>query len=450
MHRRLLSHFTENSVISERQAAYMKGDSTVQQLLYIVHIIRTTWTHKNIMQGVFLDVSAAFDKAWHPAIIAKLEQVKIGGSFLELFKSYLSNRKQIVTIDGFKSTSKTIMAGVPQGSRLGPLLWILYANDILDDLECEVLLFADDTCMFASGSDPAETTAMLNRDLLKISAWATRWKVSFNPGKTKQMIFSNKMLSNSPPVLFNSIVVEQVYEHKHLGIWLTPTLCWSRHVQHICMKANSKLAVLRSVKYLSRPVLDILYKLQIRSVIDYGIIIFYKTLKQSDITRLNQIQYCSARVVTGALPYTSRVKLDLDLGWEDLNSRYEMLGLSMFHKIVNNNVRPLIKRIMPTLVNKNHNTRSNDIYKNFPRVNEKYYNSFIPYLTLLWNSLNKCVRSELDIYIFKESIKKQKKPPKYRHYKYGNKYINTLMCQLRVGRTYLKADSFSIGLSDSD
>ena len=66
---------------------------------------------------------------------------------------------------------------------------------------------------------------MLNRDLLKISAWATRWKVSFNPGKTKHMIFSNKTLSNSPPVLFNNVIVERVYEHKHLGIWLTPTLC---------------------------------------------------------------------------------------------------------------------------------------------------------------------------------------------------------------------------------
>ena len=138
--------------------------------------------------------------------------------------------------------------------------------------------------MFASGKDPAETTAMLNRDLIKISAWAARWKVSFNPSKTKQMIFSNRLLSNSPPVLFNNIVVEQVYEHKHLGIWLTPTLCWSRHIQHICMKANSKLAVLRSVRFLSRPVLDILYKLQIRSVIDYGLIVCYCTIVISKTT----------------------------------------------------------------------------------------------------------------------------------------------------------------------
>ena len=108
------------------------------------------------------------------------------------------------------------------------------------------------------------------------------------------------------------------------------------------MKANSKLAVLQTVRFLSRPVLDVLYKLQIRSVIDYGLIIFYNTLNQSDITRINCIQYLSARVVAGALPYTSRIKLDADLGWEDLSTRYEMLGLSMFHKIAHNIVRPLI------------------------------------------------------------------------------------------------------------
>ena len=122
MHKRLLAHFSDNNVISDRQAAYLKGDSTVQQLLYIVHLIRTTWTQKKIMQGVFLDVSAAFDKAWHSGIIAKLEQVKVGGQLLVLFKSYLDQRKQIVTIDGFKSEVKDVTAGVPQGSRLGPLL----------------------------------------------------------------------------------------------------------------------------------------------------------------------------------------------------------------------------------------------------------------------------------------------------------------------------------------
>ena len=121
------------------------------------------------MQVVFLDVSAAFDKAWHSGIVAKLEQVKIHSSALILFKSYLNNRVQITVIDSKKSTVKPVMAGVPQGSRLGPLLWILYYNDILEGLECEVLILADDICIIAQGKTPDETTAILNDDLRKIS-----------------------------------------------------------------------------------------------------------------------------------------------------------------------------------------------------------------------------------------------------------------------------------------
>ena len=450
MHKRLLQHFSENNVISEKQAAYLKGDGTIQQLTYIIHMIRTTWTKKNIMQGVFLDVSAAFDKAWHAGLLAKLEQVKVSGKCLELFKSYLSDRRQIVTIDGCKSEIKYLKAGVPQGSRLGPLLWILYANDILEDIESNIFLFADDTCMFAEGNNPAETTEILNRDLLKISAWAKKWKVKFNPDKTKDMIFSNKDFGESPPITFNNFEVKRVVEHKHLGIWLTPTLSWGRHVHHICMRANSKLSVLRSNRFLSRPVLDILYKQQIRSLIDYGLVLFYGNLNQTDIAKLDRIQYRSAKVVTGALHFTSRIKLDNDLGWESLSERYELLGLSLFHKIAHNNVRPLLRSILPKVKDKKYNTRSNDEYENFPRPNEKYHRSFFPHFTRSWNNLEKTIRDDQDHPSFKENLKIKLKPPKYRHYKYGDRHINTLMCRLRVGRSYLNADSFKIGHSDTD
>ena len=152
------------------------------------------------MQGVYLDVSAAFDKAWHSGLIAKLEQIKIQDSALQLFKSYLSNRVQITVIDSKKSTEKQILAGVPQGSRLGPLLWIMYYNDILEGLESEVLIFADDICIFAQGNTPEETSLILNNDLAKISDWALKWKVNFNPGKTKNMLFSNKTFLNNPDI----------------------------------------------------------------------------------------------------------------------------------------------------------------------------------------------------------------------------------------------------------
>ena len=449
LHKRLLDHFLEHNVISHRQAAYLKGDSTIQQVLYIVHMIRTAWSKKAIMQGVFLDVSAAFDKAWHSGLIAKLEQIKIQDSALQLFKSYLSNRVQITVIDSKKSTEKQILAGVPQGSRLGPLLWIMYYNDILEGLNCEVLIFADDICIFAQGNTPEQTAQMLNDDLAKISYWASKWKVNFNPSKTKNMLFSHKIFSNVPPILFNNTIVKQVQEHKHLGIWLTPTLCWSKQIHEICLRANSKLAVLRSVSYLSRSTLDLLYKLQIRSVIDYGLCIFYNSLKQSDIYRLNQIQYRAGKLVTGALHYTSCSKLFLELGWEELSSRAKFLGLTVFHKIHLGITRPLVKTCMPSLRLNQNNTRATVCYERFQQRSVQFSKSFFPYFSQLWSSLNKNIKCINDLTKFKENLSFVYKPTKNQHFKYGSKIGNRYLTHLRLGRSFLNSHRFVTGLSDN-
>ena len=124
--------------------------------------------------------------------------VGVDGTFLNTISTYLSDRKQLVVVDGVKSDVLNVEAGVPQGSRLGPLLFIIYMNDITNDLESDILIFADDTSLLASGNDPVETAAMLNRDLIKITDWATKWKVTFNAGKSKDIIFSKKVLNNSP------------------------------------------------------------------------------------------------------------------------------------------------------------------------------------------------------------------------------------------------------------
>ena len=114
----------------------------------------------------------------------KLKQLSIEGQFLNLFDSYLSNRKQIVVVDGLKSSVEDVKAGCPQGSKLGPLLFIIFINDIQKDLESDILIFADDTTLLAQGKNALETTAIINRDLIKIQNWATKWKVTFNAKKS--------------------------------------------------------------------------------------------------------------------------------------------------------------------------------------------------------------------------------------------------------------------------
>ena len=176
-----------------------------------------------------------------------MNQIGVEGHFLETIGSYLAGRKQVVVVDGVRSEPLEIKAGVPQGSRLGPLLFIIYMNDIIQDIESDILIFADDTSLFATGSDPAETVVQLNKDLEKITTWAKKWKVTFNAKKSKDLIFSKKYVNNSPPLLFDGIFIDRVNTHKHLGLLLTSSLDFSPQVNDVCLRANRKLSILCSI-----------------------------------------------------------------------------------------------------------------------------------------------------------------------------------------------------------
>jgi hypothetical protein len=256
---------------------------------------------------------------------------------------------------------------------------------------------------------------MLNRDLEKISEWAKKWKVIFHPGKSKDLIYcNNKFLFNSPPLIFNNTFIERVHEHKHLGVYFSSSLSWARQIHEVCLRSNRKLAVLRSVKYLDRSTLDILYKVTVRSVIEYGLIVYYHTLNKTEAARLHQIQYRAAKLCTGALHLTSQVKLENDLAWETIADRAKFLGLSVFNKIHKHETRPLVRTCM-SKINTNK-TRGYGNYVPFSQKGVKFSNSFFPYFTRLWNSQNQKVKDIHDITDFKLEIKKQFKPRKQRHY----------------------------------
>ena len=324
-------------------------------------------------------------------------------------------------------------------------------NDISDEIESDILIFADDTSLFATGKDPAETSEILNRDLIKISNWADKWKVTFNAKKSKDIIFSNKYLNNSPALIFNNKYIDRVNVHKHLGIYLSSSLDWSKQVYEVCLKANRKLSVLRSVRLLSRQTLDLLYKITIRSVIAYALPVYYKSLKQTEILRLETIQYRAAKLVTGTFHYTSKEKLNQELGWETIQKRGDILGLNIFHKIHLHETRPLIRSCMQPLDCQNiHNIRSKTKggYLPYKRYGVKFTNSFFPYFSGLWNSLPIHVQCK-NLTDFKEYTNKELKPSKFKHFSRGNKLSNSLLTKIRVGRSDLNQHRYTIGISDT-
>ena len=267
--------------------------------------------------------------------------------------------------------------------------------------------------------------------------------------KQKNIIFSNKVLNNSPPLIFQDCLIEQVNLHKHLGIYLSSTLDWSQQIFNVCLKANRKLAILRSVKMLSRQTLEVLYKLTVRSVIDYGLPVYCNTLKQTELSRLENLQYRAAKLVTGTYHFTSKDKLNSELGWETIFKRSEILSLNIFHKIHRHETRPLIRHCMPNPdIDQRCPTRSRGGYIPFKKQNLKFNNSFFPHTTQLWNNLPNNVKCK-DLTDFKIYIKTELKPPRYKHFARGRKYSNSLLTKIRVGRSDLNQHKFTIGLIDS-
>ena len=199
-------------------------------------------------RAVFLDISKAFDKVWHDGLIFKLESYGISGPLLGLINSYLANRYQHVVFNGKCSQWSPIGAGLPQGSVLGPLLFVVYINDLVDNIISDAKLFADDTSHFTVVYDENIATEQLNRDLKIIAEWAYQWKMQINPDVTKQaiqVIFSQKR--NKPmhrPIYFNGSEVAIKQEQKHLGMILDSSLNFQSHVREKIVSARRGIGVI--------------------------------------------------------------------------------------------------------------------------------------------------------------------------------------------------------------
>ena len=349
----LYSHLVSCDLLNPNQSGFRPGDSTVNQLISITHTIFEAFDCNPPLdvRSVYLDISKAFDRVWHDGLIYKLKRCGVSGQLLSLIKSFLKNRKQRTVLNGQCSNWGDIFAGVPQGSILGPLFFLVYINDLTADLKCNVKLFADDTSLFTVVQEPKAAAEDMNHDLELISQWAHDWRMSFNPDSQKQaveLLLSRKRHEiDHPVIIFNDIPVKIVNEHKHLGIILDSKLSFSAHIKSAISKTRKGIGLLKYLsKYLPRHTLNELYKLYVRPHLDYGNVIYHIPAKACEFSqniilpnlmdKLESVQYSAALAVTGTWRGTSREKLYAELGWESLSSRRWSRRLTLFYKIMNN------------------------------------------------------------------------------------------------------------------
>ena len=244
-----------NLYIYEYQSGFLPRHSTVHQLLEIYNSILNSLENKEANCFVFCDFSKAFDQVWHRGLLHKMKAYGITGNLIDWYSSYLKGRRQKVVIKNNSSAYCEISAGVPQVSVLGPLLFIIYINDIADKLVSLSRLFADDTSFGYSNQDTMQLKNVIDHDLNEMDLWSKKWLMSFNPDKTEIMIFSNRSIPENLDFSFNGKSVPITTSYKHLGVTFSNDAKWKTHVHN---SVSKHLNILRRLKY-RRTNLDKLY-----------------------------------------------------------------------------------------------------------------------------------------------------------------------------------------------
>ena len=462
----LYQHLNMNSLLNPNQSGFRPGDSTVNQLLSIVHSIYTAFNCNPTLdvRSVYLDISKAFDRVWHQGLIYKLRRCGVSGKLLTLMQSFLENRKQRTVLNGKTSTWSTISAGVPQGSILGPLFFLIYINDLTDGLKCNVKLFADDTSIFTVVHDPHTAALDMNHDLNLIKLWAHSWRMSFNPDPTKQAVevtFSKKRIqTNHPPIFFNGAPVMRVQEQKHLGVILDSKQSFASHIQSVISKCRQGIGMLRFLsKYLPRHTLNEMYKLYVRPHLDYGDIIYHipqnicefsQTVTLTNLMeKLESVQYSAALAVTGAWKGTSRQKIYDELGWESLNFRRWSRRLVLFYKIINNLTPDYTRSPVPQLQESDYSLRRRAAVGQIRARTERFKSSFYPNCLSEWEKLDPEIRQSCSVNVFKKRLLAMIRPPSKKIYNIHDPKGLSILTQLHVGLSMLNFHKFKHNFSDT-
>ena len=462
----LYSFFVSNNLITNNQSGFRSGDSTTNQLIELVHEIHKSFDNRNSyeVRSLFLDISKAFDKVWHQGLIFKLRQNGLSGSVIKFLENYLRDRKQRVVLNGSTSNYFQIESGVPQGSVLGPLLFLIYINDLEKGIKSKIKFFADDTMIFSVVRDPLLTAAELNHDLELIKNWAYQWKMAFNPELNKQaveLLFTHK--NNKPihpPLFFNGVQVVTVNEHKHLGLILDSKLSFAKHVCEKIKLTRKNIGLLKYLSsYLPLKTLDLIYKLFIRPHFDYCDVIYHipNLINSSDssitlntlMQSIERIQYQAALAITGTWLGSNRNKLYDELGWESLSDRRWFRRLTEFYKIHANMTPQYMKDNLPPKRPLRYGNNNPHIYHNIFCNTTRYMNSFFPDSIRIWNNIDSVFHDCNTIENFKKNIialiRPKPKPIFNIHDPIGLKYI----FQLRVGLSPLKCHKKSHKFADT-
>lgn len=396
----LYAYFQKYKLFYSSQYGFRSGHSTEFACLELVDRIIQEMDRGKIPICIFLDLSKAFDTLDHTILLTKLEYYGITETAASLFKSYLSQRSQYVEFDGSKSDMKTISTGVPQGSILGPLLFIIYINDLSQVSQIfRSIMYADDTSLAttlnAFNINPtANTDEMINSELQKVSDWLKANKLSLNVNKSKFMVFHHpKKIFRLPQIKIDNSDVECVDNFNFLGITIDKNLNWKPHIEKIASKISRALGIINKLKHFIPLDSKItMYNTMILPHINYGILAWgFKN------NRLITLQKRAIRIITVSKYNAHTEPLFKHLKLLNIKDILNISVLKFYHKYINKTLPDYFQNLPFQLNHEihNHNTRgAHDLH--IQRDEHGFANECIRYATpKLINSTPDLIKDKL-------------------------------------------------------
>ena len=383
--------------ISDQQWGFLPGRSTTGAILSAVHDWHVNLNSGAEVQAVFFDLQKAFDTVPHAKLISKLSNLDIPTHLVSWISSYLCSRKQQVGVSGANSTPVDVISGVPQGSVLGPTLFLIYIDGLAEIplTGGSLSMFADDILLYKvvrSLSDFQD----LQSDVNSLVQWTSDHDLKLNAKKCKSLLLSRKRVPTcAQTVVVNGLPLEKVQSYKYLGVLISSNLSWGNHVSNICSRAKKHLGMLyrRFYRDADSSTLRMLYTNSVRPLLEYAVPVWDPHLLK-DIKAIESVQRFATKVCTKAwlgVDYNDRLSM---LNLTTLETRRTVLKHCFLYKVLNGLTFLPNPPIIPR-PNTSHDTRSHTLTLQVPFAHSvSFYNSFCCQAPRLWNELpSEIVRS---------------------------------------------------------
>ena len=333
----------------------------------------------------------------------KLHSYGIRSATLRWIQVFLGNRRQKVVVEGEESDSVPVTSGVPQGSVLGPILFLVYINDLPDDIVSQVRLFADDTAIYLTLENKSDSDK-LQRDLDRLQTWEARWDMEFNPSKCQFVRVTSSRNSLQTQYILHEQVLEAVSSARYLGMDISSNLSWNTHVDRITANANRFLGFIKgNIKTKSPQIREMAYQSLVRPQLEYASAVWDPHTKDK-AHKVEMVQRRAARWTLNDYTRTTSVtSLQSQLNWQTLEERRSVARLCLFYKIVNGLVAvPLPDYMQPT--HRISRYCHSMIFRQIHTGKDYYKYSFFPLAIVQWNALPANVAVAPSLEIFKAAV----------------------------------------------